>query len=153
MSARSQPHGSDRRHHLVGLTPVACQYPPEEISADWGPVPVPVARRDPRPHRRLRSEKAYCEAEGRGFDSRHLHSCSVFELGHSEDPVERRPVLLIAEPAAFHIQAFEHRGVEQLAGPVVGLAIGIAAAGGERSGQVLAACLHAHRRPLAGHAL
>ena len=34
------------------------------------------------------------------------HSCSVFELGHDEDPVEGRPVLLMAEPAAFHVQTF-----------------------------------------------
>ena len=37
----------------------------------------------------------------------------------------------MAEPAAFHVQSFEHRGVEQLVGPVVGLAAGIAAAGGQ----------------------
>ena len=37
----------------------------------------------------------------------------------------------MAEPAAFHLSSFEHRGVEQLAGPVVGLAAGAAAAGGE----------------------
>ena len=56
--------------------------------------------------------------EVRKFDSPRLHSCSVFELGHGEDSVEGRPVLLMAEPAAFHVQAFEHGGVEQLAGPV-----------------------------------
>ncbi|MGH9129354.1 MAG: hypothetical protein ACRDY2_10415 [Acidimicrobiales bacterium] len=41
----------------------------------------------------------------------------------------------MAEPAALHVQALEHRCVEQLAGPVVGLAVGIAAAGGQRGGQ------------------
>ena len=55
-----------------------------------------------------------------------------FELGHGEDPVEGRPVLLMAEPAAFHFQTFEDRRVEQLAGPVAGFAVGVAAAGGER---------------------
>ncbi|MHB1504980.1 MAG: hypothetical protein ACYCTL_13195 [Acidimicrobiales bacterium] len=42
----------------------------------------------------------------------------------------------MAEPAAFHIEAFEHRGVEQLAGPVVGLAVGVAAPGGEAGRQL-----------------
>jgi hypothetical protein len=37
----------------------------------------------------------------------------------------------LAELAAFRVQPLEHRGVEQLAGPVVGLAAGIAAAGGQ----------------------
>ena len=37
----------------------------------------------------------------------------------------------MAEPAAFHVQALEHGGVEQLAGPVVGLSVGVAAASGE----------------------
>ena len=41
----------------------------------------------------------------------------------------------MAEPAGFHVQALEHRGVEQLAGPVVGLAVGVAAAAGQRGGQ------------------
>lgn len=35
------------------------------------------------------------------FDSSRHHSCSVFELGHVEDVVEGRPVLLIGEPAVF----------------------------------------------------
>jgi len=34
---------------------------------------VPVAWRDLRHHRRMRSEKSLQEAGGRGFDSRHLH--------------------------------------------------------------------------------
>ena len=72
---------------------------------------------------------------GHGFESRQLHSCSVFELGHVEDPVEGRPVLLIAELAAFHVEAFEDCGVEQFAGAIVGLAVGVAAAGGQRRGQ------------------
>ena len=78
-----------------------------------------------------RSETLHSQCRGRGFESHHLHSCSVFELGHSEDPVERRPVLLMAEPAAFHVQPFEHRGVEQFAGAVVGLSVGVATAGGK----------------------
>lgn len=57
-----------------------------------------------------------------------LHSCSVFQLGHVEDVVEGRPVLLTAEPAVFHVQPLEHRRVELLAGAVAGLAVGVAAA-------------------------
>ena len=34
---------------------------------------MPVAWRDPRHHRRMRSEKSHQDAGGRGFDSRHLH--------------------------------------------------------------------------------
>ena len=41
----------------------------------------------------------------------------------------------MAEPAAFHVEALEHRCVEQLAGPVVGLAIGVTAADNQRRGQ------------------
>lgn len=41
----------------------------------------------------------------------------------------------MAEPAAFHFQPLEHCGVEQLAGPVVGLAVGVAPPGGQRSRQ------------------
>ena len=69
-------------------------------------------------------------------EAKTTRSCSVFELGHGEDPVERRPVLLMAELAAFHVKAFKHCGVEELAGAVVGLAVGVAAAGGERGGQL-----------------
>ena len=72
---------------------------------------------------------------GHGFESRQLHSCFVFELGRVEDVVEGRPVLLVAEPAVFHVEALEHRGVELLAGAVAGLAVGVAAAGREGGGQ------------------
>ena len=34
---------------------------------------MPVSREGLRSLYRLRSEKPYCEAEGRGFDSPHLH--------------------------------------------------------------------------------
>ncbi|MGO9287972.1 MAG: hypothetical protein ACLQIJ_04360 [Polyangia bacterium] len=37
----------------------------------------------------------------------------------------------MAEPAVFHVQAFEHGSIELLAGALVGLAVGVAAAGGE----------------------
>ena len=39
----------------------------------WGPPELPVSREGLRSLHRLRSEKPYCEAEGRGFDSPHLH--------------------------------------------------------------------------------
>ncbi|MGP8149669.1 MAG: hypothetical protein ACLPXU_03120, partial [Acidimicrobiales bacterium] len=44
-----------------------------DISVGWGPAPAPVAWRDPRHHRRMRSEKSNRDTGGRGFDSRHLH--------------------------------------------------------------------------------
>ena len=44
-----------------------------DISVGWGPAPAPVAWRDPRHHRRMRSEKSHQDTGGRGFDSRHLH--------------------------------------------------------------------------------
>jgi len=59
-----------------------------------------------------------------------VRSCSGFELGHGDDPVEGWPILLRAEPAGFHVEAFDDRGVEQRAGAVVGPAVGVAAAGG-----------------------
>ena len=68
-------------------------------------------------------------------NSRIVPSRLLSELGHVEDVVEGRPVLLVAEPAVFHVQPLEHRGVEQLAGAVAGLAVGIAAAGRERGRQ------------------
>ena len=64
------------------------------------------------------------------------HSSFVFELAHAEDVVEGRPVLLVAEPAVFHVEALEHRRVELLAGAVGGLPVGVAAAGGEGGGQL-----------------
>ena len=44
-----------------------------DIQVGWGPAPAPVAWRDPRHHRRMRSEKSHQDTGGRGFDSRHLH--------------------------------------------------------------------------------
>ncbi len=38
----------------------------------------------------------------------------VFELGHVEDAVEGRTVLLAADPPVFHAEPFEHRCVEPL---------------------------------------
>jgi hypothetical protein len=43
----------------------------------WDPSALPVSKGGLRQLHRLRSEKACCEAEGRGFDSPHLHV--VFE--------------------------------------------------------------------------
>src|SRR3954447_18817676 len=45
-----------------------------DTSADWSPPPVPVVAGGSRSFHRLRSEKTRQEAEGRGFDSRHLHA-------------------------------------------------------------------------------
>jgi len=42
----------------------------------------------------------------------------------------------MAEPAAFHVEACERCGVELLAGPIVCLAVGVAAPGGERGGEL-----------------
>ena len=75
-------------------------------------------------------------AGGRGFESHRLHSSFVFELGHAEDVVEGRPVLLVAEPAVLHVEALEHRRVELLAGAVGRLGVGVGAAGGEGGRQL-----------------
>ncbi|MDA8292973.1 MAG: hypothetical protein M0040_01200 [Actinomycetota bacterium] len=42
----------------------------------------------------------------------------------------------MADLPVFHVEPFEHRGVELLAGAVAGLAVGVAAAGGEGGGQL-----------------
>ncbi|MDA8358358.1 MAG: hypothetical protein M0Z95_19180 [Actinomycetota bacterium] len=42
----------------------------------------------------------------------------------------------MAKPALLHVEAFEHRGVELLAGAVVGLAVGVPTARGERGRQL-----------------
>ena len=75
-------------------------------------------------------------AGGREFESPRLHSSFVFELAHAEDVVEGWPVLLVAKPAVFHVEALEHRRVELLAGAVGGLAVGVPAARGEGGGQL-----------------
>src|SRR5580704_1676175 len=51
--------------------------------AGWEVVSSPIAAPPPRLSDRLRSEKANCEAGGRGFDSRHLHELrGVHETGY-----------------------------------------------------------------------
>jgi len=42
----------------------------------------------------------------------------------------------VADTPVFHVEPFEHRGVELLAGTVGGLAVGVAAAGGEGGGEL-----------------
>ena len=42
----------------------------------------------------------------------------------------------MADPPVFHVEAGEHGGVEQPPGAVAGLAVGVAAAGGEGGGEL-----------------
>ena len=72
-SPAGRVRASFRRAHLTGLVNGSDR----DTSVDWGSSPMPATARSPRSHRRLRSEKSRREAEGRGFDSRHLHRSHV----------------------------------------------------------------------------
>ena len=60
----------------------------------------------------------------------------VFELGHADDVVEGRALLLVADPTVLHIEPGEHGGVELAAGALAGHSVGVAAAGGDGGGKL-----------------